>query len=289
MTSGRILLVGDVINDVVVRPLREGTPDSDTHADIRSCPGGSAANQAAWLGPRARFAGRAGAADHGAHVRALRQHGVDVRLAADDRSPTGSIVVFVRPDGRRDMYTDRGANLCLTAGDLPDDLLDSVELLHVSGYALFDDGVRHAVEDLLERATRRGIGLSVDPASVGFLREFGAERFLDWARPAGLIFPNLDEGRFLTGLSTPDDVADALAERFAVVALTLGPDGALVRAEGERVRKAAKRVTVVDTTGAGDAFCAGFLREWPGDLTLATASGLELAARAVQRLGARPA
>ena len=289
MTSGLVLLVGDVLNDVVVRPLRPVTEDSDTHADIRSCPGGSGANQAAWLGDRARFAGRTGAADHDAHTRALRRHGVDARLVADDTVPTGSIVVLVRPDGRRDMYTDRGANLRLTAADLPDDLLDGVDLLHVSGYALFDEGVRRAVEDLLARATRRGVELSVDPASVAFLRDFGAARFLDWARPAGLVFPNLDEGRFLTGLSTPDDVADALAERFPVVVLTLGPAGVLVRSAGRRLRLAAKPVPVLDTTGAGDAFCAGFLRAWPGDLTAAAESGLELAAQAVQRLGARPA
>jgi sugar/nucleoside kinase (ribokinase family) len=285
-----ILLIGDVINDVVVRPLRPVAEDSDTPADIRSCPGGSGANQAAWLGARARFAGRVGAADHDAHVLALRQAGVDVRLAVDEDVPTGSIVVLVRPDGRRDMYTDRGANLRLRATDLPDDLLDDVDLVHVSGYSLFHPDVRQAVEDLAGRARTRGIPLSVDPASAAFLRECGSDEFLRWSRDASLIFPNLDEGRLLTGLSTPDDIAAALAARFAVVALTLGPDGALVQIGDERVRRPAKPATVVDTTGAGDAFCAGFLRMWTdtGDPAAATESGLELAARAVQRLGARP-
>ncbi len=291
VSGGPILLVGDVINDVVVRPLGAVTRDSDTHAEIRSCPGGSGANQAAWLGDRARFAGRVGAADHEAHTRALRQHGVDARLVADERVPTGSIVVLVHPDGRRDMYTDRGANLRLCAGDLPDDLLDGVGLVHVSGYSLFDPGVRTAVDDLVSRAVRRGIGLSVDPASVAFLREFGVPGFLAWSRDASSIFPNLDEGRCLTGLSTPDDVADSLASRFPVVVLTLGPDGVLVAAGRERVRLPAVPVTVVDTTGAGDAFCAGFLRAWTesADASVAARAGLELAASAVGRLGARPA
>ena len=290
MSAGRVLVIGDVINDVVVRPLSDVTEDSDTHAEIRSCPGGSGANQAAWLGDRARFAGRVGAADHAVHTRELRRHGVEARLVADEDVPTGSIVVFVRPDGRRDMYTDRGANLRLRAADLPDDLLDDVGLVHVSGYSLFDDGVRAAVEDLVARASRRGIGLSVDPASVAFLREFGATAFLTWARHARLVLPNLDEGRCLTGLSTPDDVADALADRFEVVALTLGPAGVLVRSGGQRVLLPALPVDVVDTTGAGDAFGAGFLRGWTedGDLARAAESGLALAARAVRRLGARP-
>ena len=132
-----ILVVGDVIDDIVVRPLEPVAPATDTRSAIVPRPGGSGANTAAWLGAlRApvRFAGRVGAADVGRHADALAAHGVDARLAADDEAPTGSIVVLAHD---RTMFTARGANATLSAADLPDDLLDGVNHIHVSGYALF--------------------------------------------------------------------------------------------------------------------------------------------------------
>ena len=71
--------------------------------------------------------------------------------------------------------------------------------------------------------------MSVDPGSAGFLEDFGAERFLDLIAGAAIFLPNLDEGRLLTGLDNPEQIATALGERFPVVALTLGIVGALYR------------------------------------------------------------
>jgi sugar/nucleoside kinase (ribokinase family) len=290
---GTILVVGDVIDDVVVRPLRAPAPDTDTPAEITACPGGSGANQAAWLGALGadvRFAGRTGARDAAGHAAALRASGVDARLAADPAAPTGQIVVLVR-DGRRDMFTSRGANLNLTAADLPDTLLDGVALLHVSGYSLFHDGVRAAVTGLMARARRRGVALSVDPASAGFLRDTGAARFRTWTAPARLIFPNLAEGRLLTGARTPDGVADALTAAYDVVALKLGADGALVAtADGTRLRLPPAPARVADPTGSGDAFCAGYLTAWISGAPPRACgdSALAAAARALATIGARP-
>ncbi|MFI0354844.1 carbohydrate kinase family protein [Actinomadura sp. 9N407] len=288
-----VLVVGDVIDDIVVRPLRGVTADSDTPSAITACPGGSGANQAAWLGvlgTDVRFAGRAGAADVDAHTAALAAAGVDARLAADPGTATGRIVVLAE-GGRRDMYTDRGANLNLSPADLPDDLLDGVRLLHVSGYSLFHPGVRDAVGGLMRRARERGVDTSVDPGSAAFLAHTGAEAFRAWARGARLIFPNLDEGRQLTGEHAPSDVAAALATDHAVVALKLGADGVLIAAgDGTRFRLPSPPAEVVDPTGAGDAFCAGFLTAWASDRSLedCAGSGLAAAASAIAAVGARP-
>ena len=200
-----VLLVGDVINDVVVRPHQPVSRGSDTLSTVACGPGGSGANQAAWLGAlgaRVRFAGRVGAADAAEHAVALRQHGVETHLAVDPQAPTGTIVVLVGPDGDRDMYTDRGANLTLTAGDLGDELLDGVGLLHLSGYSLFDPGLRHAVLAVAARARAHGAGLSIDPVSAAFLGDLGPGEFCAWTQGAVLAFPNLDEGRMLTGVSS---------------------------------------------------------------------------------------
>lgn len=299
-----ILVVGDVINDIVVRPRTPVAADSDTPSTITASPGGSGANQAAWLGAlgaRVRFAGRAGADDIAAHSAALEAAGVDARLVADPRTPTGRIVVLAK-GGRRDMFTDRGANLNLTRADLPDDLLDGAGLLHVSGYSLFHPGVGAAVGDLMRRARERGVATSVDPCSAAFLRDSGPEAFRAWARGARLIFPNLAEGRLLTGARSADAVATSLLGDYPVVALKLGADGALIASRDtalkgtasadaqSRLRLPSVPAEVVDPTGAGDAFCAGFLTAWvPGrPLDECARAALTAAASAVATVGARP-
>lgn len=290
--AGSVLVVGDVIDDVLVRPLAAEAADTDTLATISARPGGSGANQAAWLGAlgtSVRFAGRVGAADLAAHDAELRAAGVDARLVPDHGTPTGTIVVLSR-DGRRDMYTDRGANLNLGPADLGEELLDGVGLLHVSGYSLFHPGVAEAVGGLMRRARTRGVPVSVDPASAAYLDAAGSEAFRTWSAGARLVFPNLAEGRRLTGLAEPDAVAGALAESYEVVALKLGADGALIATGGRRFAMPSEPATVVDTTGAGDAFCAGYLIGWltgrpPAECAR---SALRAAARAVATLGARP-
>src|SRR6201995_3270214 len=119
----RILVCGDVINDLLVKPFDglESWPGSDILSTISARPGGAAANQAAWmahLGADVTFVGRAGARDVTYHRRELARAGVRARLAADQEAETGSIVIMVAPDGERTMFTDRGANLRLRRADV---------------------------------------------------------------------------------------------------------------------------------------------------------------------------
>lgn len=290
----RVLVVGDVIDDVIVRPLGPIRTDTDTPADIVARPGGSGANQAAWLaeaGLTVRFAGRVGAADVARHTAVLTLLGVEAVLAADPDRPTGTIVILVGGDGTRTMLTDRGANLGLSSADLGDALLEDVDHLHLSGYALFDPRVRIAVLDLVERARQRGLGTSIDPSSTGFLDDVGVPAFLDWTGGFDLLLPNLDEGRRLSGLEAPEAVARALTAHAPLVALKLGADGAIVAERGGGTTHVpAPPVDLVDPTGAGDAFAAGFLAGWlaTGDPILAARAGVALGARACATLGARP-
>jgi sugar/nucleoside kinase (ribokinase family) len=130
----------------------------------------------------------------------------------------------------------------------------------------------------------------VDAGSAGFLADFGAARFLDAIAGASILFPNLEEGRTLTGLIDPLEVAQALAGKFPTVVLTLGAAGTIVAGGGEAVSVDVVPTTMVDPTGAGDAFCAGFLREWieSGDRRAAAEAGSRLAATAVEVVGGRP-
>jgi sugar/nucleoside kinase (ribokinase family) len=289
----RVLIVGDVIDDIVVTPLGSVTRDSDTTSRIRATPGGSAANQAAWLaaaGVSVTFVARVGAADVERHRAELAAFGVDALLVADADAPTGTIVVMLDADGGRTMYTDRGANLRLSAADLPLSLLDDVDALHVNGYALFASEPRAAVVALIDEARSRGIAVTADPSSSAYLETLGASTFLGCTGGAAVCLPNLDEGRVLSGSVEPSDVLAFLCEHYPVVALKLGSGGVLV-GEGGRVELIPPASSsVVDPTGAGDAFCAGFLTSWLGGNSAvdAAAAGSQLAARAVATEGGRP-
>ncbi len=291
--TGVVVIVGDVITDIVVRALGPVEVGSDTNSEIRLSPGGSGANQAAWLaslGVAVRFYGRAGISDVAEHAEALRAAGVDAHLAVDPQLPTGSIAVLVGEDGERSMFTDRGANLRLAEGDLPRDLHD-VAHLHVSGYALFDPETRRAVSALVAEALRARVAVSTDPSSVSYLREMGPEVFVALTAGMETIFPNAPEASILSGCKDSREAAESLTQDYPTVVVKLGEDGALLARRGRpTVHVDAPPTTVVDTTGAGDAFCAGFLAAMSrgADPVEAVRAALETAAVATGRLGGRP-
>jgi sugar/nucleoside kinase (ribokinase family) len=299
MSRPRVLVVGDVIDDLIVQPDGPIRSDTDTAANITPSPGGSGANQAAWLaaaGVEVRFAGRVGARDLERHRATFAAAGVEAHLTGDEGRPTGTIVVLVT-DGGRTMFTDRGANLGLRAEHLSDALLDEVDLVQLSGYALFDPDVRAAVLDLAARARARGIGLAVDPSSTGFLRDLGVDAFLELLEALGgedgieVLLPNRDEALLLAGTDDLDDALIRLLGSARCVVITLG-GGGVIGAErgGTAVHVDALAVHSVDPTGAGDAFAAGFIaaRLIGAELAVALAAGVAHAAQAVVQPGARP-
>jgi ribokinase len=286
----RIVVVGDLMVDVVVRLSGPLAQASDAPAEIEFRGGGSAANTAAWLaaaGADVTLVARVGDDERGhSAVEALRATGVEPRIAVDPDRPTGTCLVLIEPGGERTMAPDAGANDALE-DHLGDDLFAGAAHLHVAGYALLRDGSRPAARAAIERALKAGVGISVDPSSSALLDE----SFLDLAAGAGLLLPNASEAHALTGDSDPEGAARALAERFGEVVVTLGPGGALWTDGAEVLRAAAEPVDeVVDSTGAGDAFAAGFLHAGVtrASTAEALAAGCKLAARAVKMAGARP-
>ena len=281
----RVLVVGDVIDDVIVVPHGPIRPDTDTISDIRSSPGGSAGNTASWLGHigvSVEFVGMVGFADVARHSAEFESYGVVPRLQSHPTLPTGAIVVLVEGETRA-MLTERGANdsIDLSAVDVT-----GFAALHLTGYSLFTTPDAAPVTALIQRAKAAGLEVCVDPGSAGFLLDYGVERFLAAIAGATILVPNLEEAQVLTGLVDPVDCATALAKLFPVVAVTMDRAGAVV----EGVTVPAVEAAVVDPTGAGDAFTAGFLGEFltSGDAAAAALAGTRLAAVAVSSLGARP-
>jgi sugar/nucleoside kinase (ribokinase family) len=290
----RTLIVGDVIDDIIVKPRTPVTIGSDTVSQIVRCPGGSAANQAAWLahcGGRVTFAGRVGRDGLQAHSAHLQTIGVEPVLTADPDAPTGTIVLLVDDGGERTMFTDRAANLRLQAADVPLTLLDEADHLHLTGYSFFTEPVRAVVMDLMRHARRRGLSCSVDPSSVGFLREVGAQQFLGWTAGADIFFPNHDECAVLSGHTDPRAIITELAAHYRLVVLKLGDRGCAIAGQDiSTFEVAAVPTHVEDSTGAGDAFAGAFLHHWlaGGTPRQAATEAVSVAAQAVGRLGGRP-
>jgi sugar/nucleoside kinase (ribokinase family) len=295
---GALLVVGDVVTDVVALhrgPLATGT---DTAAVIRTLPGGAGANVACWAARRGcgevRLLGRVGADAAAWHERELSACGVRPRLVVDAEAPTGTVICLVDEGSaaERTFLTDSGASLRLTSDDWSDGLLDGVTRLHLSGYLLFSERSRALLSTALAAARARGVPVSLDPASAGFLTELGADRFLALVDGVEVLLPSRDEACLLTGLSDAGDAAAALSRRVPLVVAKLGPLGALVARGGAvTARVPAVPAEPRDTTGAGDAFTGAFLAALLAGAApeAAAAEGCRAGAEAVERVGGRPA
>lgn len=294
MSRRGVVVIGDVMVDVIVRPegpVRHGT---DRHASIRSHPGGSGANQAAWLatmGMDTVLAARVGAADAARLQTHFRSLGVVPYLATDLERPTGTLIAIIDPDGERSFLTDRGANLGLCDADLPESLFQEAAAVLVSGYSLFADAPRRAVQRFMRGARSAGLDVAVDAGSSGFIEDVGADVFLQWTQEADLLLVNRDEARLLSGQAELGEQLAGLRRSFETVVIKLGAEGAVAMGSDGRIeRVAAPSVAVVDTTGAGDAFAAGFLaaRLWGRSLAAALAAGVAAGSRAVTVPGGQP-
>ena len=290
-----VVVLGDVMVDVVTvmsGPLARG---SDTPSQITTTGGGSAANVAAWLarqGVPTAFVGRVGDDPLGrAAVAALTAAGVHAWVSTDDTAATGTCVVLVEPGGERSMLPDGGANATLLPADVPPTAFRAGGHLHLSGYALLAAGSREAALTALSLAASSRMTVSVDPSSKALLRQAGAARFLEWTRGVDLLMPNAEEAAVLSGAADPREAAARLADTYREVVVKLGADGAMWQNGFLTARAPAERgIEVIDTTGAGDAFAAGFLASWllHPEPESALAAGNRLAARVVGQVGARP-
>ncbi|MDG4779878.1 PfkB family carbohydrate kinase [Micromonospora sp. WMMD961] len=292
----RVVVVGDVITDVVAvlsGPLAAG---SDTGAEISLGGGGQAANTAAWVAAQrvdVTLVGAVGDDDAGRdRVAELTRAGVDCAVERIEGVPTGTVIVLA-DDDERTMVSQRGANLRLTAAHVERAVAAAPDAghLHLSAYTLLDAASRGAGLRALAAARERGLTISVDAASAAPLRRVGAAAFLGWVRDVDLLLVNADEATVLAGGLDPAAQGRVLSATARRVVVKRGAAGAVWVDRTAAVCVApARRVAVVDVTGAGDAFAAGLLTAWLAGATPAAALGraTDLGALAVSTAGARP-
>jgi sugar/nucleoside kinase (ribokinase family) len=294
--TARVLCIGDVMLDVVTKIAV--TPDkinygSDTPAQISTHGGGAAGNVASWLtrtDARATIVGHVGNDSAGsALVHEFDALGVQHHNLVVDKGNSGVVVVLVDPTGERTMFPDNGANSGLHIGDLPE--LDGYNSVYISGYSPLDPLSRTGIKEMITKIKAAKLPIYFDPASVGGMKEVAIDEVKSWLPLMDVLLLNEEESIYLTGESDVEKSLDILLTSCETVVIKLGSRGAIGKSRGgQSISIPAVPADVVDTTGAGDSFAAGFIAHYTTtkDLHHGLIAGAEVAAHCVAIVGARP-
>jgi sugar/nucleoside kinase (ribokinase family) len=291
-----VLCIGDVMLDVIARinvSPQKINFGSDTASRISTSSGGAAGNVAAWLtrtDARSTIVSHVGDDPAGAAIVAeFDALGVSHGDLVIQGETSGVVVVLVDSSGERTMFPDKGANSRLTVTDLPD--LGAFQAVYISGYALLNPLARDGVLEMIEKIKADGLPIYFDPASVGAMKDVADKELHNWFSMMDVLFLNEEESIYLTGSVEIERALDYLLDFSQVVVIKRGSAGAIAKARGfDSISLPGVAATVVDTTGAGDSFAAGFIASFSKnrDLTAALQAGTELAADCVAIVGGRP-
>jgi sugar/nucleoside kinase (ribokinase family) len=263
----------------------------------REISGGSAANSmagAASLGLRAAFIGQVADDQLGA-IFAHDMRSLGVRFdtpTVQSPPPTGRCLILVTPDAQRTMSTFPGASHELTAAALDANLIRSASVTFLEGYLWGPEGPRAAMLEAaaIAHSAARTVAFTLSESlCIGDRRE-GVVHMIE-AKSVDVLFGNEHEIRHLTGC---EDLADSIADlsrNVETLVITRGGEGAIAVEGGNRIEIPAARVErIIDTTGAGDLFAAGFLaaRCRERDLSECLRAGSIAAAEVISHFGARP-
>jgi sugar/nucleoside kinase (ribokinase family) len=275
----RVLVIGDVIDDIIVVPEGQVRANTDTNAQITQTLGGSASNMASWAsneGADVTFIGCVGSSDADRVTKEFETFGVHAQLQTSEKS-TGSIVVLVE-GASRSMLTDRGANKELSLDELTIDYLSDFSYVYLSGYTLFGRSEAE-IKNFIFRVQDAGALLAIDPGSTGYIKDFGVELFKTCVNGVDILLPNEEEFELLS------------TDASHITIVTKGSHGVDLYIEGIKTNSfEAEKVTAIDPTGAGDAFAGSLIANLSKGVELhsAIANATKTAAKAVTTIGARP-
>jgi sugar/nucleoside kinase (ribokinase family) len=263
----------------------------------REISGGSAANTLAGLGAlgaRCAFIGQV-ADDQLGEVFAhdIRAVGIDFATPArTDEPPTARCLIFVTPDAQRTMNTFLGASQFLPPETLDAEAVGAAKVLYLEGYLWDPEEPRAAMRRAIEAARAAGRQVAFTLSEVFVIERHGRDfRALIDDGLIDILFANHHELEALTGTADFEAAIAALGGKVPTLVVTRGPEGAVALAGGQRAEVAAEPIAaVVDTTGAGDLFAAGFLYgHVAGEpLERCLRRGAIAAAEVISHYGARP-
>lgn len=259
----RVIALGDANVDLIASA--ESLPARGEEILIRNLEmhaGGSAANLAvavSRLGVRSGFIGKVGDDLFGHFlIKHFRREGVNIsQLRISDEAPTGLVFCIITNDGERTMFTSRGVNVNLSPDEIDVEYIKGADVLHLSGYALLKDPQRSAALKALEAAKEGKLFISFDVGVLAPMEVGNLARSISGS--VNLLFLNELEAKWLTGASPRSAAEKLLKLGLEIVALKLGSKGCLVLTKEDRISVPAFVVKTVNSTGAGDAFNAGFL------------------------------
>ena len=281
----------DVVAQIPTSP-HELHLGNDTRTIISTHGGGAAGNTASWLavlGNDVTMVGRIGNDTAGSAITAeFDALGISYGNIVKEGLHTGVVVCLVDPSGERTMLADNGANAGLDVSDLP--ALDGVDAIYLSGYAPLAPLSREGVLEMVRRINSRGIPIIFDPATVGGMQGVPVAEILSWCALMDTVIMNEEEAIYLSGLSDLESALNFFVELTPRAIIKRGSAGAIgLERGGQIVSVAAKTSAVVDTTGAGDAFAAGFIDAFTGrrDFSHAIERASAVAGHCVAIVGAR--
>ena len=260
--------------------------------------GGSAANTAYWisqLGGNAGFIGKISNDDLGKQFKSsLKDSGLnDYTVFESEDNQTGLCAIFITPDGERTMNTYLGAGEHLSVDDLHIDAIKEAKILYMEGY-LWDKPSSKSAFLNAAKINKESGGLNSISLSDVFCVEMHRDSFISFiADDIDYVFCNEDELNSLTLQSSTNESFKYFEEKFPKVKeliCTLGSEGAVILKNGERHSFEATETRVVDKTGAGDFFAAGYLYGLQKDLSVDKSANFanKSAAHVISEIGVRP-
>ena len=258
------------------------------HLEKEMASGGSAANTInglAKLGVKTAFVGTVGNDETGKFFSDdLLKNGVEPRLNISN-TPSGIAHAMISKDGERTFGTFLGASIELSPDHIKPETFKGYDLVHVEGYLVQNHAL---LEKILKTAKEQGLEVSLDLASynvvednLDFLKEM-VKKYVD------IVFANEEEAKAFTG-KEPAEALDEIAGMVKIAVVKIGSEGSLVKSDGKVVKIEPQKVDVVDTTGAGDLFAAGFLYGYVNHLPFEEAGriGTMLASKVITGYGAK--
>ena len=260
--------------------------------------GGSAANTAYWisqLGGKAGFIGKISEDELGKQFQSsLKDSGLnDYTVFESEDNQTGLCAIFITPDGERTMNTYLGAGEHLSVDDLNIDAIKEAKILYMEGY-LWDKPSSKSAFLNAAKINKESGGLNSISLSDVFCVEMHRDSFISFiADDIDYVFCNEDELNSLTLQSSTNESFKYFEENFPKVKeliCTLGSNGAVILKNGERHSFEATETKVIDKTGAGDFFAAGYLYGLQKELSIDKSANFanKSAAHVISEIGVRP-
>jgi sugar/nucleoside kinase (ribokinase family) len=235
---------------------------NDTRTVISTHGGGAGGNVASWLavlGNDVTMVGRIGDDAAGAAITAeFDALGISYGDIVKDGLHTGVVICLVDPSGERTMLADNGANAGLSIDDLP--ALDNVDAIYITGYAPLAPLSRIGVLEMVRAISARDIPIFFDPATVGGMKDVPIDEILSWCGLMNTLIMNEEEAIYLSGSSDLEAALRFFLDYAQRAIIKRGSQGAIgLERSGEIISIGTHATQVIDTTGAGDSFAAGFI------------------------------